>query len=102
MSAKKPAADQKPPLVVPVDPEDLKGVLKCMGGSQSDNWNQILCNQALNSLWIKHLDDEGRIQQYGATVAGLIGIGPKDEIEGMIAAQLIAAHSLPWSVIGAR
>jgi hypothetical protein len=29
----------------------------------------------------------------GVTVAGLIGIGPKDELEGMIAAQLLAAHN---------
>ncbi len=28
-----------------------------------------------------------------ATVAGLAGIGPKDELEGMMAAQLIAAHN---------
>jgi hypothetical protein len=26
-------------------------------------------------------------------IAGLVGIGPKDEIEGMVAAQLIAAHN---------
>ena len=28
-----------------------------------------------------------------ATVAALVGIGPKDELEGMMAAQLIAAHN---------
>jgi hypothetical protein len=32
-------------------------------------------------------------KQYGATVAALVGIGPKDELEGMMAAQLIAAHN---------
>jgi len=32
-------------------------------------------------------------RQYSATVAALIGIGPKDELEGMMAAQLIAAHN---------
>jgi CheY-like chemotaxis protein len=34
-----------------------------------------------------------RDRQFGATVAGLAGIGPKDELEGMIAGQLIAAHN---------
>jgi hypothetical protein len=34
-----------------------------------------------------------RQRQYNAAVAGLIGIAPQDEIEGMIAAQLIAAHN---------
>jgi hypothetical protein len=30
---------------------------------------------------------------YSATVAALVGIGPMDELEGMMAAQLIAAHN---------
>jgi hypothetical protein len=93
MSAKKTAADKKTTTVEADDPEDLKGALKRIGGSQSDHWNNVLGNQALQSLWIKHSDKEARDRQYGATIAGLIGIGPKDEIEGMIAAQLIAAHN---------
>jgi hypothetical protein len=32
----------------------------------------------------------GSGQQYSATVAAIVGIGPKDELEGMWAAQLIA------------
>jgi hypothetical protein len=34
-----------------------------------------------------------RQRQYNAAIAGLIGIGPKDEIESMIGAQLIATHN---------
>ena len=34
-----------------------------------------------------------RERQFNAAIAGLIGIAPQDEIEGMIAAQLIAAHN---------
>ena len=64
-----------------------------MGGSQSDHWNNILVNQTIRTLWIKHSDKETQDQQYSATVAALIGIGPKDELEGMIAAQLLAAHN---------
>jgi hypothetical protein len=95
MSAKKPSADgnKQPTTVVAKDPDDLKGTLKRIGGSQSDHWNNVLGNQALQSLWIRHSDKEACDRQYGATVAALIGIGPKDEIEGMIAAQLIAAHN---------
>jgi hypothetical protein len=91
MSAKKPAADDKKATTVVAN--DRKGTLKSIGGSQSDLWNNILGNQALQALWIKHSEKEERDRQYGATIAGLIGIGPKDEIEGMIAAQLIAAHN---------
>jgi hypothetical protein len=94
MSAKKPAAnDKKATTVVASDSDDLKGALKCIGGSQSDHWNNVLGNQALQSLWIKNSNKEERDRQCGATIAGLIGIGPKDEIEGMIAAQLLAAHN---------
>jgi hypothetical protein len=32
-------------------------------------------------------------KQLSATVAAMAGIGPKDELEGMIAAQLLAAHN---------
>ena len=94
MSTKKIAADEKKvTTVVANDPDDLKGTLKRIGGSQSDHWNNILANQTGETLWLKHSDKETRDRQYGAAVAGLIGIGPKDELEGMIAAQLLAAHN---------
>jgi hypothetical protein len=38
-----------------------------------------------------------RARQYNAAITGLIGIAPQDEIEGMIAAQLIATS---WVKIG--
>jgi hypothetical protein len=47
----------------------------------------------MSALWLKHSDETTRDRQYSATVAGLAGIGPRDELEGMIAAQLIAAHN---------
>jgi hypothetical protein len=75
------------------DPEDRNGRLKGLGGSQSDRWNDILANQALQSLWVKNSSQEDRDKQLHATLAALAGIGPKDELEGMMAAQLIAAHN---------
>ena len=86
MSKKKPAAGgKKAPTVVVYDPNYLKGNLKPVGGSQSDDWNHVLANQTFQTLWIKHSDDETRDQQFSATVRGLVGIGPRDELEGMIA-----------------
>jgi hypothetical protein len=75
------------------DPEAQKGTLKSIGGSQSDDWNDILANQTVQALWLKRSDPSMRYEQYSATVAALAGIGPKDELEGMMAAQLIAAHN---------
>jgi hypothetical protein len=93
MSTKIPAADDKPPVCFVRRPEDLQGTLKQLGGSQSDLWNTILANQALHSLWSKNSDPENLSKQHGATLEALCGIGPRDEIEGMIAAQLLAAHN---------
>jgi hypothetical protein len=92
MSAKKPAANA-PKTVVADDPDDRKGRLKSIGGSQSDHWNNTLANQAVQALWVKNSSAEERDKQLSATVAALMGIAPKDELEGMMAAQLIAAHN---------
>jgi hypothetical protein len=88
MSAKNPVGDKATAVVA----DDWKETLKRVGGSQSDDWNHVLGNQAIQSLWIKQSDNEVRGRQY-TPIAGLIGVAPQDEIEGMIAAQLIAAHN---------
>ncbi len=79
--------------IVANDPDDLKGRLKDIGGSKSDHWNNILANQAVQALWVKNSSPEERDKQLSATVAALMGIAPKDELEGMMAAQLVAAHN---------
>src|SRR5438477_13028509 len=71
----------------------MKGARNAIGGSRSDNWNNSIVNQAANALWLEHSSPESRQKQLRATVAALIGIGPKDELEGMMAAQLLAAHN---------
>jgi hypothetical protein len=79
--------------VVVNDTDVQKGTLKKYGGSHSDDWINVVACQAANALRIKHSDPETRDKQVSAALAGLSGIGPKDEIEGMMAAQLIAAHN---------
>jgi hypothetical protein len=86
MSAKKPTT-------VAVQADAQRGRLQSIGGSKSDDWNNILADQIIQTLWLKNSDQEQQSMQYGAAIDGLIGIGPKDEIEGMIVAQLLAAHS---------
>lgn len=92
MSAKTPAANA-PTTVVADDPDDRKGRLRNIGGSQSDHWNNTLANQAAQALWVKNSRPDEREKQLSATVAAMIGIAPKDELEGMMAAQLVAAHN---------
>jgi hypothetical protein len=85
------ASANKVTTVVANDPGDQNGRLKGIGGSKSDRWNNTLANQALSSLWFSSPED--RDKQLSATVAALIGIAPKDELEGMLAAQLLASHN---------
>ena len=81
-------------------PQTCREKLKCMGGSNSDDWNNILANQALSALWLSSDPKQADLQHH-AMVHALIGIAPKDEIEGMIAAQLIPSPPR-WSVTGAQ
>ena len=83
----------KPKVTNVTHPSQERPQLKALGGSQSDAWNNILANQAMQSLWLTHCNEDDRDTQIKATLAALVGIAPKDEIEGMLAAQLIAAHN---------
>ena len=93
MSGKLVTTKKNPTTVDISDLESRKGDLTDIGGSRPDHWNICLANQTIQALWVKHSDGEARDRQYKATVSALSGIGPKDEIEGMIAAQLLAAHN---------
>jgi hypothetical protein len=88
------ADDPKKPVVIQAKlPSDQKRQLKRIGGSMSDDWNNRLVNETVNTLWLKNSDDQTKQQQVMAALDGLIGIHPRDELEGMMAAQLIASHS---------
>ena len=69
-------------VVVADDPDDRKGALQSIDGSQSDHWNKPLADQAVQALWLKNSDAETRDIQLGATVAALTGISPKGAISG--------------------
>jgi hypothetical protein len=64
--------------------------LKRLGGSQSDDWNNVIVNQTANALWI---NEDQKEQQFKAIASALYEINPRDPIEGMIGAQLLAGHS---------
>jgi hypothetical protein len=82
MKAKKSATSGgKAKTVVANDPEDLKGILKLVGGSKSD-WNIVLADQTSLTLRLKHCDKETSDRLVRATVAGLVGIGPKMSSKG--------------------
>src|SRR5439155_3943370 len=68
--------------------------LKYIGGSNYDDWNNIVANQALSSGWYGNKPDPERAhKQQSAMLGFLSGAEPKDELEGMLAAQLLASHN---------
>lgn len=75
------------------DPASQHSKLKRIGGSDIDDFNTVLTNQVIRSLWSAHSDEETLSKQSQATIAAMLGIGPNDEIEGMLGAQLIACHN---------
>ncbi|BCH12103.1 hypothetical protein MesoLj131c_63610 [Mesorhizobium sp. 131-3-5] len=89
----KPNTAAKAATIVADDPNDRKGRLKNIGGSLSDHWNSTLANQAVQALWLKNSSPDEHNRQLSATIGALMGIGPKDELEGMVAAQLVATHN---------
>jgi hypothetical protein len=81
------------PALAPTDAPRATGILKRVGGSQSDDWNDRIIHDTVQALWVGNSDTKARDGQIKAALSGLIGIGPKDELEGMMAAQLLASHS---------
>lgn len=74
------------------DPARERGTLRHIGGSPSDDWNARIAHETMQALGVETGDATPREAQVHATVNGLIGIAPQDEVEAMMAAQLIAVH----------
>jgi hypothetical protein len=72
---------------------ELRGEIKDIGGSMSDDWNNIVLNQVVNALFLKHSDTKDVEKRGRGAIEALSGIKPQDEIEGMLGAQIIACHN---------
>jgi len=94
--SKKKAIKELEPVDAP-PPSSLerhKPDLKSLGGSRSDAWNNRLSNQALSSGWYGNNPDMDLLKkQQHAILSFLISFEPKDELESMLAAQLIGSHN---------
>jgi hypothetical protein len=93
MNSKSKGSAAKEVKVTAKDQAQEPSKLKEIGGSHSNDLNNCIANDTVNALWLTNSDDKARDRQFGAAIAGLVGIAPEDELEGMMAAQLIAAHS---------
>ncbi|WP_372620872.1 hypothetical protein [Falsiroseomonas sp.] len=67
--------------------------LKPIAGSDDPRFNNVLLNAVGQSLWVPSgVTDDDRSHRIGAALAAVRGFNPRDEVEGMIAAQAVALH----------
>jgi hypothetical protein len=69
------------------------GMLKELGGSCSDDFNETLISQAFDTMWQGGCDAKGMELKNGAMFATMFGMRPRDEIEGMLTVQIFGVHN---------
>ena len=74
------------------NPEAAAGKLKFIGGSKFDDFNNILANSVIQSLWYGSDGKQDVERKTHAALATLASLEPENEIEGMLIAQMIACH----------
>ncbi len=76
-----------------VHPDAMKDKPVCpMSGSKQAAFSQQLTQQIASTLWLGHSDEQNKTKRIQAAIVGMMGIQPKDEMEGMLAAQMVALH----------
>lgn len=67
--------------------------LKPVAGSDDPRFNNVLLNAVVQTLWVPSgLTEERRGDLVNAALAAVRGFNPRDEVEGMMAAQAVAMH----------
>ena len=83
----------RPKQTVPFDsPIAQEGPVCTLGGSPSRDWNTLITNSVIMAL-PQYRNREGTpLELLPIVIAGLSGIAPRDVMEGMLAAQMLACH----------
>ncbi|WP_372625084.1 hypothetical protein [Falsiroseomonas sp.] len=62
-------------------------------GTADQRLAERLVTQVADALWLPaHLGEAERVERIEAAVAALKGLAPRDEMEGMLATQMVATH----------
>lgn len=64
-----------------------------IGGSSSDAFNTLIARQTAAALYLNPENGEDRRTKAQAALAALVSLSPRNELEGMLGAQLIACHN---------
>jgi len=63
-------------------------------GSKDEDLGLSLLNQVIQTLWLPEgMSEDMRLQLVNAAIAALEGIAPRNEVEGLLAAQMVGTHS---------
>lgn len=75
-------------------PDQWAGRLRALAGSRNDRFNNVLVAAASRALW-HHRDEapEARADKLAAAAVAMRGFAPRDEVEGMLAAQAVGLHA---------
>jgi hypothetical protein len=88
-----PVAKTLEPMKLPApDPDAKPRVETPMTGSNYEQFSLRLLNSTMNALYLKGADEEDRRAVMEACLQAMAGIAPRDEVEGMLAAQIVACH----------
>jgi hypothetical protein len=74
-------------------PSEQRGDLRSISGSDNDDFSNVLINQVAYALWREPCDADEQKRLIQATLAAMTGMKPRDELEGMLIALLIASYS---------
>jgi len=87
---KRKAINETSPMSVPIKQSDWIEAT----GTNDPELAQRLVYQVLETLWMPvELSEEERVLRIRAAIAAMRGIKPQDEVEGMLAAQMVATHA---------
>ena len=88
--AKRKTTNKPSPIWVPVEPSDAIEAT----GTNDPELAQRLLNEIYETLWMPaEMSEEERFRRVRAAIAAMRGIKPQDEIEGMLATQMVATHA---------
>ena len=86
----------KRPSIIRMPPAgEQRGDLRSISGSGNDDFSNILANQVVNALWRAHSGSDEQTHLVQGTLAAMIGMKPRDELEGMLIGQLRRHGMLP-------
>jgi hypothetical protein len=74
------------------EPDRAEGKLKVLGGSNIDDFNNVLANDVIRSLWYGSDGKQDPDRKIQSALATLVSLKPENELEGMLLGQMIACN----------